>query len=233
MRLARRAAAAAALFGGYAILVRPRLLRSGATTEEAAGPYPGAGLVPDSTRGSTMAVTINAPPARVWPWLVQMGHERAGWYSWDRLDNFGLPSADRIHPEWQNIAVGDRIPSAPDGKYWFEVAAVEPQRFMALRACFDLHGRQIPSGGLRPPAYSDSVWCFQLKELPGDRTRLVVGVYGAGRPKLFHTLASFLFWEPAHWVMQQRQFTNLKRRTETDYGAPATRSRPPRVTAAF
>jgi len=214
MRVARNLAVAAAAVGVYAAVIRPRMLRSGATPEEVESPYPGAGLVPESARGSTMAATIDAPPERVWPWLVQMGHERAGWYSWDRLDNFGKRSADAIHPEWQDVSVGDQVVSAPDGKHWFEVAALEPLRFLALRATFDLRGRQIPSGGIRPPAYTDSVWCFLLKELPGQRTRLVVSVYGSARPRLLNALASFAFWEPAHWIMQRRQFTNLRRRTE-------------------
>ena len=214
MRVPRGLVAAAAVVGVYAVVIRPRLLRSGATAEEVERPYPGADLVPGSTRGSTMAVTIDAPPERIWPWLVQMGHDRAGWYSWDRLDNFGVPSADRIHPEWQQISVGDRMVSAPNGRFWFEVAALEPFRFLALRSVFDLHGRQIPAGGLRPAAYNDSLWCFLLRELPEQRTRLIVGVFGAARPRLLNAMASFLFWEPAHWIMQKRQFTNIRRRAE-------------------
>lgn len=62
-----------------------------------------------------MAVTINAPRSRVWPWLVQMGTDRGGWYSWDRLDNFGRRSAETIHPGWQELAVGDRLSAKPDG----------------------------------------------------------------------------------------------------------------------
>jgi hypothetical protein len=85
----------------YRACVRPRLTRWGATDEEVAGPYPGADLVPDGERGATMAVTIGVPPDRVWPWLVPLGGDRGGWYSWDHLDNAGRPSADRVHPEWQ------------------------------------------------------------------------------------------------------------------------------------
>ena len=65
----------------------PRLTRWGATEEEVAGPYPGAELVPESKRSPTMAITINATPEQIWPWLVQMGWDRGGWYSWDLLDN--------------------------------------------------------------------------------------------------------------------------------------------------
>src|SRR5579883_2521552 len=80
----------------YALAIRPRLLRWGATDEEVREPFPDAGLVPGGTRGATMAVTIDAPPERVWPWLAQMGTDRGGWYSWDRLDNWGRKSADRV-----------------------------------------------------------------------------------------------------------------------------------------
>jgi proline iminopeptidase len=105
IKSARTLAALAGFAAGvYAMAVRPRLLRWGATHEEVETPFPGAELIPGGRRGATMAVTIDAPPARVWPWLVQMGCDRAGWYSWDRLDNAGRPSAEHIIPEWQTLA---------------------------------------------------------------------------------------------------------------------------------
>ena len=215
-------AALSALVAIYALAVRPRLLRSGATDEEVREQYPGADLVPGGKRGATMAVTIDAPPSAVWPWLMQMGCDRAGWYSWDRLDNAGVPSAEQVHPEWQDISVGGRMRSTPSGATWFEVAALEPERFLALRAPIDLHGgRPFDTGGLRPRLFNDSVWCFQLKELPRGRTRLVVSSYAAQRPRAALAIADFLFWEPAHWIMQRRQFANLKRRAETRPASPA------------
>lgn len=201
----------------YALGIRPRMLRWGASDEEVRGAYPGADIVPDGRRGATMAVTIDAPPSRVWPWLVQMGCDRAGWYSWDRLDNAGVPSTERVHPEWQSLAVGDRLASTPSGKVWFEVAALDPERFLALRAPIDLRaGRPFDAIGPRPRFYVDALWAFQLKALPGGRTRLVVSGYAAARPRLLQKVAEFLFWEPAHWVMQTRQFANLKRRAERE-----------------
>jgi hypothetical protein len=201
--------------GVYAFAVRPRMLRWGATDEEVRQPYPGEGLIPGGRRGGTMAVTINVPPSRVWPWLVQMGCGRAGWYSWDQLDNGGVPSAERIHAEWQNLAVGDRLPSTPSGSAWFEVAALEPERFLALRAPINLRGgRPFDTTGPRPLCYIDALWGFQLKELPGGRTRLVVSGYAAARPWFLQRIADIFFWEPAHWIMQTRQFANVKRRAE-------------------
>jgi proline iminopeptidase len=127
----------------YALAIRPRMLRWRASEEEVRRPYPGASLVPGGRRGATMAVTIDAPPSRVWPWLVQMGCDRAGWYSRDRLDNGGVPSAERIHPGWQRLAVGDRLASTPSGRAWFEVAALDPERFLGLRAATGCRNRSI------------------------------------------------------------------------------------------
>lgn len=213
-RTLRFAAALAFSVTAYALTVRPRMLRWGATDEEVEGPYPGADVIPGGKRGATMATTIDAPPERLWPWLIQMGCDRAGWYSWDRLDNSGVASAERIHPEWQEISVGDRMASVQDGSTWFDVAVLEPERFLGLRAALDLRGHPLET--LNSPArfWSDSLWAFSLRELPGERTRLVVSGYATGRPRLLKAVGDSIFWEPAHWIMQTRQFVNLKRRVE-------------------
>ncbi len=140
----------AGLAAAYALAVRPRLVRWGATDAEVDGPYPGADLIPGGERSATMAVTIDAPPSAVWPWLVQMGTDRAGWYSWDRLDNWGRASAGRVHPEWQGIALGDRMAGTRDGSQSWEVAALEPERFLGLRMSLDLRGRPFDPRGPRP-----------------------------------------------------------------------------------
>jgi hypothetical protein len=213
--LARLGLASVVLLAGvYGGFIWPRFRRWGAADEELAGPFPGADLISGGTRGGTMAVTIDAPPAAVWPWLVQMGCDRAGWYSWDRLDNGGRLSADRIHSEWQQVAVGDRWLSMPSGRSWFEVAALDPERFLGLRAPLRLDGRPFDPAGPRPRFYSDSSWGFALSELPGHRTRLLVSGYAASNPRALTTIGDLLFWEPAHWIMQLRQLANLKARAE-------------------
>jgi hypothetical protein len=166
-----------------------------------------------------MAVTIDAPPSRVWPWLVQMGVDRGGWYSWDRVDNFGRRSVQRVHPEWQAITVGDRMTAKPDGSEWWEVAELEPERFLCLRMSLDLRGRPFDPAAPRPRLFTDSTWGFQLEELPGGRTRLVVSGYWSLRPRWLRPLTSAVFLEPSHWIMQTRQFANVKRRAERDAAA--------------
>jgi proline iminopeptidase len=199
----------------YEWFVHPRLMRWGATDAEVAGPYPGADLVPEGERGATMAVTIDAPPDQVWPWLVQMGGDRGGWYSWDRLDNGGRPSADSVHPEWQDLAVGDHV------RYWrrngpvdaWEVAALEPNRFLGLHGLTDLRLRNLDPRQPRPSAYTEGLWGFDLSELPGGRTRLVIGGYETFRPRWLGRLTSRI---PVVWIMQARTMAVLKRNVERE-----------------
>jgi hypothetical protein len=98
---------------------------------EAEAALPGDDLIPDAEAVDTRSIDIAAPPAEVWPWLIQMGYGRAGWYSWDQLD-MNMPSADRIVPELQRLEVGDVMPTHPGGG--FEVRVVEPERALVLYA---------------------------------------------------------------------------------------------------
>jgi proline iminopeptidase len=218
----RRIRAAATLAMAAYAVARRRMVRWGATDGEIREEYPGSGLVPGGERGATLATTIEAPPERVWPWLVQMGCDRAGWYSWDRLDNAGRPSAETIHPEWQGLTRGDRLASTPGGRSWFVVEEAVPERFLALRATFDGRGRPLDPAAPRPRVFTDTTWCFLLRALPGGRTRLIVSGYDGGQPRWLRRLAGVLVWEPAHWIMQTRQLRNLRARAERpDAAAPA------------
>ena len=203
------------LVGVYAFGVRPRLIRWGATDEEVARSYPGADLIPGAKRSSTtMSITIEAPPSKVWPWLKQMGVDRGVWYSWDYWR--GRHSADRIHPEWQDIAVGYHMAANPDGSAWWEVAALEPERFLALRMSVDLRGRRFDPRGPRARFCTDSTWSFLLEKLPDDRTRLVVSGYWDFRPHWLEPFVRFLMLEPSTWIMQARQNSGIKRRAERE-----------------
>ncbi len=110
----------------YLRLIRPRQLRWGADDDEVMRRLPGDDDVPRPTFNATRAVTIAARPAEIWPWLIQIGVTRAGWYSYDLLDNLGRHSAERIIPEFQHMAVGQVIPLSPDGKQGQWVKAFEP-----------------------------------------------------------------------------------------------------------
>lgn len=154
----------------YARWLRPQLLTWGATPEETTGAYPGDKLVPDPDGGATMATTLPAPPERVWPWLVQMGLGRGGWYSWDWLDNDGAPSADRIVAHWQRLEVGQHLDRVPKGlTNWWIVAVLEPDRTLVLQGSYEsLTGQGFdPRSGPRPWAWVEGVWGFHLQQAPG------------------------------------------------------------------
>ena len=202
----------------YALWVRPLLLTWGATRDETTLAYPGDELVQDPDGGATMATTLPAPPETVWAWLVQMGGDRGGWYSWDWLDNNGRPSADRIVPEWQSLEQGQHLHrvvrpgAAGTGK--FTVVTLEPNRALVLRSTYELPSWRSfdPGSGVMPRAYGDGIWGWHLRPLAGGRTRLVVRTRSQGRPRQFTWAFGLLVGEPVHFIMQTRQFHNLRTR---------------------
>lgn len=156
--------------------------------------------VVDPNYAATLAVTVEAKPADIWPWLVQMGYQRGGLYSYDWLDRlFGYldrPSANRILPEYQELKVGDHIPVGRGGG--FPVTAIEPSRALVLGGKGD--GFQW-------------VWQFGLYPLEGKRTRLV----SRNSARVPRTLGVWLFMraiEPAAFLMTRRMLLGLKRRAE-------------------
>ena len=117
-----------ALIGAYFLLIRPWHLTWGATDEEVRRPMPGDGIHANPSFNGTRAVSVEAGPEHIWPWLVQMGYRRAGFYSYDRLDNDGIPSADQIISEYQSLKVGDRVPMAESA--YAEVLEMHPPHLM-------------------------------------------------------------------------------------------------------
>jgi proline iminopeptidase len=202
--------------GVYAAVLRPRMLHWGATQEEIDAPFPGQDIIPNGSREMTMAITIDAPPKNVWAYLTQMGLDRAGWYSWDRLDNWGKHSADRVHPEWQQARQGQHFNAMPDGSEWWEVARVVPEQLLILRMSVDLRGKPFDTHARKPKYFTDSTWGFQLKPIPGGRTRLIVSGYWEFQPSWLQPLLTVTMLEPSHWIMQMKQFKNLKRMAERD-----------------
>jgi hypothetical protein len=185
----------------YWFPVRRWMNRWGATPSDLARAMAGDALLADPTSSYTMAVTVDAPPEDIWPWLVQMGYQRGGLYSYDWLDRlFGYldrPSARHILPEFQHLAVGDRIPLGR-GPSW-PVAVLEPCRALVL----DMRNM----GGF------DWVWQFGLYPAGDGRTRLVSR--SRVRPhSVWAGLFSVLAIEPAGFVMMRRMLLGLKGRAE-------------------
>ena len=162
-----------------------------------------------------MAITIDAPRWAVWAWLVQMGFGRGGWYSIDRLDNAGVPSAEKIARELQHLHVGDRLPSRADDKAWFDVVVVQHERVLVLRAplTVPVAGRSIRAPvGLAGSATAPGRSCSSATSRCG--LGCIVRTRAVARPELPLELASLVFWDPAHLIMERRQLINLRRRAE-------------------
>jgi hypothetical protein len=206
---------------------------------EANKPLAGDELVPVPSAVETRSITIDAPPAAVWPWLVQMGYGRGGWYSYDQLDMRGA-SATKILPEHQVIAVGDIVPTSPSTG--FVVREIEPGRALvlfsdtalvqsqAVAAAEDVNvsERQVPVGlaasgaflGRSPQDFAAS-WAFSLEPLDDGRTRLIerfrVRFDGAG--PAFRLVGPIM--GIGVFVMVRRQLLGIRDRAELTAVAPA------------
>jgi hypothetical protein len=180
----------------YLLYIRPWQLRWGATDEELERPMPGDEIVTDPTFNATRALTIEARPEEIWPWIVQIGMNRAGWYSYDLLDNLGRPSARRILPQFQDPKIGDVIPMSPDGKQGPYVKDFEQDRWMLW-----WDGK----GGMS--------WAWGLYPVDEARTRLITRVrmrYDLRTPSiLFHMLVEF-----TDIIMMRKSMLGIKERAE-------------------
>jgi hypothetical protein len=201
------------LVGPFSHAIRRAMLRMlrrelGAAPPDDRRALPGDEALPEARFQRTHAVTIEAPADHVWPWLVQMGARRAGWYSFDTLDNDGMPSATAINPGLQRIAVGDVIPALPRGPDGFVVLRVEAERVLVLGDP-SLLERARPAGA---PPWRTS-WAFVLEPIGPAATRLVVRARAdyAPRPGMLFTR---VLMGAAHEVMERRQLRNLRRRAE-------------------
>ena len=195
----------------YGIAVRPWQRRWGATRAEAYRPLPGDALVPLPDYETTRAITIGASAESVWPWLVQLGQGRGGFYSYDWLENaFGLNihSSDHIEPDWQTVELGDPVRMAPpdrfDGTARMEVALIEPNRALVLR-----------SPAEAPPEQAAS-WAFVLAPIDDATTRLLV------RLRLRAPLPMRVLLDPAHFIMERKMLRGIKQRAEQQMALPAS-----------
>lgn len=175
----------------------------GATAAEQAGSMPGDDLLRRAQFRATRAITIDAPPQAVWPWLVQVGARRAGWYSNDLLDNLGQPSATRVVPELQHLEVGQWVPMAPSGP-------------PSDRNAFKVHSFEVNQWLLWTKP--DSTWAWRLTPTEGG-TRLVTriqAIYDWSHP--LGALSAVVLMEFGDFAMQRRMLRGIKARAEAIVG---------------
>jgi hypothetical protein len=175
-----------------------------ATPGERARTLPGDGLIPQPIGSVNHAVTIRRPPHDVWPWLVQMGSGRAGWYAYDFIDNGGHRSADRILPEFQKIEVGTVFPALPGVTDVFTTVQYEPEHSLVL-------SWRSPSGRYL------TTWAFVLERLQPNSTRLIVRgrVAPDYHPYGLPQWIALPLAGPAHFIMERKQLLGIARRAES------------------
>jgi len=190
---------------------------AGEESDEERRPLAGDGFLPDADGQRTHVITIEATPDDVWPWLVQMGRGRAGWYSYDALDNANMRSEVRIREDLQTLAVGDLLPLVDDAEgpgAGFEVLALERPHSMVVGGLF-VPGTQagLRFADPRPARYWHVTWAFELEAVAERSTR----VWVRARASYSDDLGSYARWVARlHDVMQRRQLRGLRARVEGD-----------------
>jgi hypothetical protein len=174
---------------------RPWALNWGSTEEEIVRRMPGDEVVANPTFCATRAVTIEAPPEQVWPWILQIGYRRAGFYSYDRLDNDGIPSSEHILPEYQDLRVGDLVPLNKNAHA--RVTVLQPCRAMVL--VFEVRG-----------TWYGSTWAWGLYPVDASHTRLVTRL----RVDVA-SVRSQVILDLAEIIMMRRCLLGIKRRAES------------------
>ena len=196
------------------VALRHRELRWGATDEEVRAELPGDWIIPSPVWQSTRAITVDAPPSAIWPWLVQMGQGRGGLYSYDWLESLAgldIHSVDRIVPELQHLAVGDPIPLAPGDKSMV-VAAVEPERALVWSIADPRTGVALETSADGPGIAGS--WAFVLRPDGEGHTRLVHRFRFGSRRRVLGALGYALLIEVPHFVMEWRMMRGIKERAE-------------------
>lgn len=191
------------------IVARPSYTSWGTTWAERAMPVPGDSLGASATYRIDHGITVNAPSAAVWPWLVQIGQDRAGFYSYSRLERMvgdDIHNSDQLIAEWQTLDTGDFVRATQPGYLGglfgdnpgWRVAAVEPGHYMVL----------------------DGWGAFIVEPVGRRSTRLLVRTRGDATPTLSSTFLSpgsvFLF-EPVHFIMQRGMLYGIRERAERNY----------------
>ena len=184
--------------GTYPLFLRRQCLTWGARPDEVSRKLPGDELLPGAGTVATRAITIDAPPGAIWPWLVQMGSGRGGVYTYDWIENlFGLDmhSTRQILPQFQDVKAGDEFPLGP-GRPTMRVTVFDPERTLTLRF-----------------ADGNWVWIFALSAEDGH-TRLIsrnrIAAAGAWPVRLF----GMLVMEPGSLIMERKMLLGIKERAE-------------------
>jgi len=211
MRILQRYALLVGTFGlvfvAFLAFVRPWYLSWGATADEQAMPLPGDSIVPDAGTQNTRAITIHAPPEKIWPWLAQTGQDRGGFYSYDRLENIvgcDMPNPGVLLPDKQHWQIGDKLwmypPDKAGGGGFATLRVIEPGRALGFAT------RML---GTKLDAPEDGSWSFVLVPIDADSTRLLIRGRGTSHRSLLGTAFDRSIFEPVHFAMERRMMIGV------------------------
>ncbi|MCC7452198.1 MAG: SRPBCC family protein [Anaerolineae bacterium] len=215
---------AAALMIGVLLPINPLARRwynrAGATDAEVSRTYPDDYRIPHPRQEYTRAITIHAPATQVYAYLIQLGQERAGMYSYDILENIAgcnMHTVDHIVPEWQTIKIGDLVRFGPKEKAYpvQKVIAFEPNCSLVLAGVDNKTAQVFVPTDPMPAEYVNAVMAYYLEPISASKTRLIARSlldYHGGR-------AMFLLWrvtEVLNFVMERKMFATIKRCAERD-----------------
>jgi len=213
-RVAGFAAVAGAAILAYRKAFRPWHERWGATDDEVVAALPGDGFTAEPSEQVPRAITIDAPPTDVWPWVVQIGADRGGFYSYDRLENLfglGIHSSDEIVPGWQHRSVGDLVFGDHRGRGGWFVMQVDPGEALVLKTANLETGRPLERN--EPPAFWEFTWAFVLRSQDDGTTRFLVRERVAFGKRLSAALLSPL--GAVSFVMTRKMMRAIKARAES------------------
>jgi hypothetical protein len=215
-KVALVAAALEALGAAYSFVLLPRLRRWGATGEEAARALPGDDLIPAPLYATTHAISVNAPVQDVWPWLVQLGQNRGGFYTYDALENLfrlDIHSADRIHEEWQDLeASRDYVCLDPGGTMKMTIAVLEPPRAFVIRTGAPGDEPQGPGDFFKGEIAAS--WAFVVEPAGDGACRLLIRWRADWRETVPAAVARAFLLEPVHFVMEEGMLRGIRDRAE-------------------
>lgn len=186
--------------------------RWGATAAEVQQTLAGDEFVPTPLLGYTRAITIQAAAEKVWPWLIQLGQGRGGFYSYDGLENLArcdIHSADHILPEFQHPQVGELVRLGPKGYPCFAIVLVDPDRALVLVSADPQTEQPVVYQPQAEKAFSIATWQFVLQPLAGQATRLIA------RQRLAYTPDMKWVWrltEPVGFVMERKMLLGIRQR---------------------
>jgi hypothetical protein len=195
----------AIVFCVFVVLVifvyRPWAINWGATEDEINRSMPGDQMLQNPTFSATRAVTIKAQPEEIWPWIVQFGYKKAGMYCYDWFDNDGVPSAERILPEYQKLKVGDLIPLS--AFLWVRVVELNPSRSMLWI---------FPEGS---GPWTNSTWAWELHQRDAQHTRLLTRLRVRTDSVISRIMLDFF-----EIVMMRKSMLGIKQRAESMAASP-------------